>query len=445
MAKDTRKRGITLDPVKLQKLAKEKGYDWLSFDAEMDQSPIIFKGTAKKLWNGKRLDIGQAKRAINLLGRSSYDSLLPETCPDIVFPEKLEWNASQNPPGSLLQAEYGIVPFHLRQQELEDLDSWCCSDHPLAIRLYTGAGGMGKTRLAIEQCTRLQDKDWLTGFLKRISSNTKTESRFNCFKTISQDVFIVIDYAETRREELVELIKASLQANCKLRLILLARAAADWWNLLKTERDGVGNLLASPSSSWVTLQPLSLQRKQREDSYFLAIESFGKILKQAPPLFAPDDLDAEYFERVLLLHMQALINVEEKQPETGIQAILNVIIQRERRFWEEQAKNKELPVGLHSAIGEVMARITMIGGVKTKQDAVEVLNAVALISKAQPHERTTILKLLHDLYPCNQAFQGVDTPDCNYIEPLQPDLLGEHLIQEELEKNAESILDDIFG
>ena len=67
------------------------------------------------------------------------------------------------------------------------------------------------------------------------------------------------------------------------------------------------------------------------------------------------------------------------------------------------------------------------------------------LANAQAHEQASIFKLLHELYPCNQAFQGIDMPNCNYIEPLQPDLLGEHLIGEELEKNAESILDDIFG
>lgn len=442
MTKKTRDRSVTLDPVKFQKLAKEQGYDWLSFDEKMARTTHICKGTAKKLWEGKKLDMGQAKRVVNLLGLSQYDRLLPEICPDIIFPEKPKWNVQLNPPGSLLQAEYGIVPFHFRHQELEDLERWCVSDNPLAIRLYTGTGGMGKTRLAIEQCIRLKKNNWFTGFLKHQTDETKTDDRFSCFKTINQAVFIVVDYAETRREELVALMKAALQANCKLRIILLARAAADWWNLLKTERNGIDNLLTSPSSSWITLQPMSLQRKQREESYFLAAESFGSILQQDPPLFAPDDLNAEYFERVLLLHMQALIHIEQKQQQTGIQAILDVIIRRERRFWEERANIKNLPMGLHPTIGEVMARVTMIGGVKTKQDALDVLNAVPLISSAQPHERATILKLLHELYPCNQ---GIDMPDCNYIEPLQPDLLGEHLIQEELEKNAESILDDIFG
>lgn len=442
----SRKRSVTLDAVKFQELAKEKRYNLASLEAEMIEIGGFSKGTAAKLWKGKKADIGETRRVVNLLGMSDLDSLLPDICSDIVFPEKQIWDKNKTTPGSLLQAEYRIVPFHQRFEELEELDAWCRNDNELSIRLYTGAGGMGKTRLAIEQCIRLQNDNWVSGFLRMSSSKQFAEDRFRSFKTMTQDVFIVVDYAETRREELIGLLKSGLQANCKLRVILLARAAADWWNILKTERDGVGSLLASPSSSWVTLQPLSLKRKQREESYCLAAESFGNVLKKDPPLFAPDNLEADYFERALLLHMQALIDVEERQQpreQKDIQGILSAIINRERRFWREQASKRKLPEGLHDSIGEVMARITMIGGVKDKKQAIDILNAVPLVSAAQEHERATVLKLLHDLYPCNQASQ--EAFGYNYIEPLQPDLLGEHLMQEELEKNAEGILADIFG
>jgi hypothetical protein len=45
---------------------------------------------------------------------------------------------------------------------------------------------------------------------------------------------------------------------------------------------------------------------------------------------------------------------------------------------------------------------------------------------------------------CQHAFD-TDSSHCNYIESLQPDLLGEHLIQEELKDDPEAMLAFIFA
>ena len=53
----------------------------------------------------------------------------------------------------LLRAEYGVVPFHeQRRPEVDRLLAWCEADAQMAVRVVTGAGGTGKTRLMIELC-----------------------------------------------------------------------------------------------------------------------------------------------------------------------------------------------------------------------------------------------------------------------------------------------------
>ena len=49
-------------------------------------------------------------------------------------------------PSAPLKAKYGVVPFIPRHAEMEDLQAWCEGEkggRRIALRLYTGAGGMG--------------------------------------------------------------------------------------------------------------------------------------------------------------------------------------------------------------------------------------------------------------------------------------------------------------
>lgn len=446
-------RSVTLDPLKVQQAAAKRGIkDEYAFRIVLSTLFGENNTTANKAWNGKKFDIARAKKLAVFLRLKHYHELLPINSPYLAFPKPKTWDSQKSSPGALLQAEYGIVRFHHREKELEELDTWCQHDASLSIRLYTGAGGMGKTRLAIEQCKRLVQHQWGTGFLRQNSMFVDNNSEpFTWLEQLTQPTLIVIDYAETRREELVALLRAALQQKTKLRIILLARAAAEWWPTLKTERDGVGELLMSSATTWLMLQPLALTFAARKQSFLWAADDFAAILKRDPLLTVPNDLNEDYFELALLLHMHALICVENKQMEDemqapqGIQNILAIILNRERRFWETRANDKKLPKMLHGTIAQAMVRITMMGGIKNKRGAAKVLEDIPLLADSKVHERVTIIKLLHELYPCFQAYSGnIGMADSNYIEPLQPDLLGEHLMQEELEKDDDAILNFIF-
>lgn len=51
-------------------------------------------------------------------------------------------------PARLLLPERGIVPFTGRRSQLDELRQWALRGGRLALRVVTGAGGAGKTRLA---------------------------------------------------------------------------------------------------------------------------------------------------------------------------------------------------------------------------------------------------------------------------------------------------------
>lgn len=346
-----------------------------------------------------------------------------------------EWKPKISPPGALLQAEYGIVPFHGRDQEMEDLRTWCRDDQTVGVRLYTGQGGMGKTRLALEVAREFRMEGWRTGFLRPEDLSSPEEA----WKKVSRPggkVLVVVDYAETRRDLLIPLLRGMIETETgPYRLILLARAALDWWEQLKTERNGVGEILSGPATSRHSLAPLAFDTPARVRSYELAKESFSARLTRPRPEGLPNDLEAKHFERVLLLHMNALINVEgDENRIKGEDGILDQILYRERRHWRERAKDAGLPRSFEKGVGRAMATITLGGGVAGEEEAVEVLRGLSFF-EGQPGDiliRTA--RLLHEVYP-----------GAAWIEPVMPDLLGEHLVQRELEAGADELFNLTLG
>ena len=424
-----RSRSVTLDVRKVREAAAEKGFTTFNlFEAAAPEG-----NTAKKAWTGIKIDKNKAMDVAVVLGKSHYSELEPSLTPDFQFPDFLIWRQQSSPPGALLKAEYGIVPFHQRHAELENLDEWCYSNERIAVRLYTGPGGIGKTRLAVEQCQRLNSKiskTWKTGFLQT-TETTKHRRHFDWLSSEKSAIFLVIDYAETRRPDVVTFLRAALHAKNKIRVVLLARAATDWWTILKTESQGVGDLLMSSATQQMTLQPMFLDHQAKEDSWLIAADSFARQLGHAIPLLPPSDIEPDYFERVLLLHMQALLTVEQEKNDTsGSQGIIEVILNRERRFWERKLAARKLPQIYHQAISLAMARITLIGGIYQQKEAEKLLADIPILEDSKRYERIELAELLHEIYPPTPL---PDTKNSFYIAPLQPDLLGEFLLKKELD------------
>lgn len=328
---------------------------------------------------------------------------------------KRRWN-EMLPPGALLRAEYGVVPFHGRKRETDDLQAWCDDAAPIGIRLYTGAGGMGKSRLLIEQCERLSRQGWRAGFLER-DADRADPRLWNLLLQRPGRLFVVVDYAETRRDAVVALLhRVAKAAPDRIRVALLARAAGDWWDDLRAEGDGVGDLLMGPATRWHSVGPVALSPDDRAASYRLAAERFGGVLGKPTSLEPTDDLVAPHFERILLLHMMALAAIEGIAVK-GENGILDWMLTRERRFWKARARERDLPGPVAEKLGEAMALFTLIGGAGTQRDALIYLAKLPSFKDQMQATRDAAAGLLHECYP------GI-----RWIEPVQPDLLGEELV-----------------
>lgn len=337
-------------------------------------------------------------------------------------------------PGKLLTAAYEVIPFDEagRREELDFLTGWCDGDDRRSVLLLTGEGGSGKTRLMIEWCRQLRHLGWHAGFLR---PDRKAEDLDPLLEGVAPR-FIVIDYAETRLP-VVEplLLKLGLQAQGegpKLRLVLLARRKADWWdNFSRTGQQQIEDLLLRSPEPRAITPLLPKDTAERERAFRNAVKGFSFQLGLRIPKDLPvPDLSRNEFERVLYLHMAALATLQGERIETA-DGLLKQTLAHERQFWYDNASifgsHRTL---MSEAFESAMAAVTLLGGVL----GVDALSLVPRILKDPPEStnyKFSIPIALVTLY----ANPKDKLEDLTFIEPLQPDLLGEELVAEALSRD----------
>jgi len=112
------------------------------------------------------------------------------------------------------------VPFVGREQEMSRLGEFLDDQRPFVWWLVAGAGGFGKSRLALELCLR-REPAWHTGFLRDWNGGELAEFQ------PERPTLLVIDYASARAEELGQvarrLFERGRQLSAPVRLLLLER------------------------------------------------------------------------------------------------------------------------------------------------------------------------------------------------------------------------------
>lgn len=151
-----------------------------------------------------------------------------------------------------------------READLEGLRAWVLSDPRISVRVVTGDGGSGKTRLAIELLDWLTATDpawWDCGFLTR-----QEIERFSALQNLSRwrprkHVLAVVDYAAGTADRLrvwLEQLAGVEFGEQKLRLLLLERQASldvGWLSSMIPR----GHSAASVRSLFDPLEPVRLR------------------------------------------------------------------------------------------------------------------------------------------------------------------------------------------
>ncbi|MGC4869307.1 hypothetical protein ACLQ3B_28145 [Micromonospora sp. DT53] len=324
------------------------------------------------------------------------------------------WWREQYPPSALLRAQYRIVPFFGRERALDDLVGGL-SDGPMtSLRIYTGPGGMGKTRLLLEACARARDNSWRAGFLHPTVERV-TARQLDLLAAGAAGVLVAVDYAEIRRGATAALIEAALGCRSRVRIVLLARSAGDWWLELRHAPGPVGDFVNGPAVTRHELAPLASDPGSRADIHRQAVVAFSAAL-DVPGTVLGEPLDSPLYDRVLFIHLHALAAVLGDPTHTQ-DGLLSFALRREQGFLDRAMRDAGLPQLAGRAVRQAAALVTMAGGAAGPAETVELLRQAPLLGGQPDAALAVVGEVLHCLYPAAAWLAGV-----------QPDLLGEHLV-----------------
>ena len=337
------------------------------------------------------------------------------------------------------------VPLFGRGQEMQELRGFLQPAAPGEVDvkwwLWTGPGGMGKSRLGLELCLEAIRDKWLAGFLDKSSSFDQWSDYI-----VNVPTLIVVDYVSERASRIRDAIDAlsSHPENLKapLRFLLLERHANDdhdeWWRQFQSYDSGTkrSSMLAAGfrgrsgfKVNTRELGPLgkpSLVATARHVFESLATEieqpaifdgdGFADALRKIDPLGRP--LFAAFAAEAVA--REGLENIRSWNQQDLTLRILKHEISR----WETQAKSESDAFGndnLDHPHVNLLAATTIVG----RQNH-DFLGSVTALDVALPTPNTFSDNLFGILTGLSAGSDGNDLPS------LEPDIVGELFVLERL-------------
>lgn len=224
-------------------------------------------------------------------------------------------SVEQVPLGSgarLLDPRRAVVDFVGRDDELSALVTWCEDDRAARLRLVTGPGGVGKTRLAIELAQRMNARGWSC---ERVADGKEGEVIGTLREVRRGRALLTVDYAETRTGIGQMLTALASDEGTGVKVLLLARAAGDWWDQLGVAEPKVWDLAQAAKGAELALLPSVAADLSDADIIAKAVRSFARELSAR-------EKTVEIYgggsgrRRILDLHAAALVAVLDAMPLT---------------------------------------------------------------------------------------------------------------------------------
>jgi trypsin-like peptidase len=318
---------------------------------------------AADYWQGDMLYLMPAARLFASAGFtevvSAVTGMMPQLQPadlSVLFTDVPDPQLSSS---YLLNPRSAVVPLTGMAGHLEALEAWCRTSRPTDVTAVTGWGGVGKTRLVTELLRRLAQprpgdpaaRGWSGGFLA--DTPRQQPPHYGMLATGKYPLLIVIDYAETRRGQVDQILDvlAARRGGQPVRVLLLARGRDNWWPLLRRARQGK-SVMSTGASVDVdpadALDDTSTERafedaKRAFDERIHALRNAGLEDGWAASPLRPDTDTGNAFalgdrptdNTVISLHMAALADVLASLNDdfARYENPMDVLIAHEMSYW----------------------------------------------------------------------------------------------------------------
>ncbi|SHJ30339.1 Trypsin-like peptidase domain-containing protein, partial [Tessaracoccus bendigoensis DSM 12906] len=333
-------------------------------------------------------------------------------------------------PADLLLAEYRVVPYLFRDDDLNTLEAWCQAPEPIKVGLAAGVGGGGKTRLAVELCHRMvETHGWVVvGEISRFGEGGQRglSDIYTSLRQISLPRLIVLDYAEDRVPSEVAALIGQLRSGATdvapVRLMLLTRDAERprHVSLIDSIKDdatvSVKQIIQDLERSDAAEKGLSLDERNR--LYRCAVERFASAWGAEPPDGSPALSSPDQAEPlgVLFTALDAVLSSSEAAG-MGVGSSwgrdpAERILRHEEKCWRMGAPDETADV-LRRCIA-----VATLAGARDAAEADQLLECLPELARDENRgRRRSLIGWLSRLY------KGVGV-----LNPLRPDRLGEALV-----------------
>ncbi|MEU8242975.1 trypsin-like peptidase domain-containing protein [Actinoplanes missouriensis] len=314
-----------------------------------------------------------------------------------------------------LRAEHQLVPFIGRERAFTALSGWLSASGPrFSFAVVTGPAGSGKSRMAAELCRRAITGGWVAG-LTRVSSTPAAADLAN----LRVPVLLVQDYMDNGAEAAAILLERAMVAERKepIRILFLVRSADRFLENLSAEM----HLDYLEPAQVIRLNEEELTADERREHYEKALAAFAALRGVERPIGRAADQVLAALPTPLLVHAQALIDLldepdeadDAEQDELAYRLLDRLLWREDKKFWKPALAEYHLSRNTRE---DCFAIATMVDA-RSPEDAGRLL-ALARGLSGELNRVTRIAERMSELY----ADQG-------FLPSVQPDLLGEHLIE----------------
>jgi hypothetical protein len=321
-------------------------------------------------------------------------------------------------PTALIRARSGVVPFAARKGLREELIRWLEAEVPFSGAVIGGAGGAGKTRLAVEICDWAEGEKWLSGILAPIEDLDSLEA----LAEAPIPRLIAVDYAESRAEQmklLLPLLASRATQEAPVRVLLLVRASptrtTDWAESLRNQSDRLDNLL--DECEMHVLGKLPLEEKERAELFEAAAGAFARRNGATTPALPAALHESPAFASPLLVVLAAYLSVHgDEAPPSTREELLRAVLLHEERYWRSSSGGLFVD---EDQPRQVIALATLLSA-DSKPEAIERLRLLPDFADAPAERLGAIARWAARQYPGTDGWS-----------PLEPDLVGEQLVADE--------------